>query len=90
MSPTRWVRNPEVLWREVADGVVLLPPGTDEPFALTDSGAAVWDLLATPVDIDTAVTQLATAYQVAPEVVGASVGPLLDDLRRRDAVRQVR
>lgn len=89
MGP-RWVRAPEVLWRETPDGVVLLPPGVSEPFALTDSGAAVWELLADPVELEAAVEHLATAYAVPADVVGASVQPLLHDLERRGAVRQVR
>lgn len=89
MTATRWVRDPAVVWREITDGVLLLPAGATEPFALTDSGAALWELLETPVSEKSAADRLAVAYRTAPEVVSETVGPLLADLERRRAVRQV-
>lgn len=84
-----WVRNPAVLWRETTEGVVLLPASAEEPFALTASGAALWDLLEAPIALDDAVRRLAAAYAATPDVVQADVRPVLAELERRDAVRQV-
>lgn len=91
MSPTSavWVRDPEVLWRNTAHGVVLLPAGAEEPFALTDSGAALWTLVETPVRLDEVATRLAANYGTSPAVVAESIRPLLADLERRHAVRRV-
>lgn len=84
-----WARDPEVLWREVAGGAVLLPANADEPFALTDSGAALWELLESPMGLDEVAARLAAVYATSPAVVEESVRPLLRDLERRHAVRQM-
>lgn len=89
MSAARWVREPSVLWREITDGVLLLPAAAVEPFVLTDSGAALWELLETPVSVTSVSAQLAAAYGTQPDVVGEAVSPLLADLERRRAVRRV-
>lgn len=84
-----WVRDPEVLWRDTAHGALLLPAGAEEPFALTDSGAAVWTLLETPIELDEVATRLAATYATSPAVVAESISPLLADLERRHAVRRM-
>lgn len=84
-----WVREPEVLWRDTAHGIVLLPAGAEEPFALTDSGAAAWALLENPVGLDEVATRLAATYGTSPVVVAESISSLLADLERRHAVRRL-
>lgn len=84
-----WVRDPEVLWRNTAHGIVLLPAGAEEPFALTDSAATLWELLEQPVALADAAAALAAVYGASPDVISDSLHPLLTDLERRHAVRQV-
>lgn len=83
---TLWVRDPATLWRETAGGVVLLPPGEQEVLALTDSGAALWELLEAPTRLDAAAARLAEAYGVAADIVLEGIRPLLADLEGRNAV----
>jgi hypothetical protein len=79
-----------VLSRSIPDGVVLLPVGADEPFALSRSGALLWELLASPVGLEEASRALAHSHGVDPGTVAADISPLLEELARRRAVREVR
>jgi hypothetical protein len=48
----RWRRRPEVLWRRLHAGVMLLVPGADEPAVASGVAATVWLALATPRAVD--------------------------------------
>ena len=85
---TTWSRCEEVLWRRVAGGVLLLPPGDAEPFVVTGPGAAVWDLLAEPCDVPSLTRALASDYGVGVEQVEQDVAPLLDALASRTVVTE--
>jgi hypothetical protein len=83
-----WARQPSVLWRRVLDDVVLLPPGADEPFALA-GGWELWDHLTQPRTAEELARALAASSGADPAAVRAQLGPLLDDLAARGAIRQV-
>ncbi len=74
---SRYVPNPEVLWRRTAGSVVLLPPGGD-PTELIGPAASVWDRVVTPGDepstdvIDLMVVEQIVDALVEMEVVVAS------------------
>lgn len=84
-----WVRAEAVLWRATPRGVVLFAPGDTEPCSLSDTGADLWELLATPVTIDRLAVVLAARYGTDPAQVEADLPPFLTDLERRGAVRRV-
>ncbi len=86
MTDECWVRSEKVLWRRVADGVMLLPLSEDEPFMVMASGAVVWDLLATPVRVEEAAEALAEAFGITTELAEADLRPFLDALAERSAV----
>lgn len=82
----RWARKPSALWREGIGRVVLLPATADEPLLLTGSGALLWDLLATPVELDAIARELATCYGVSPEEIAGELATALEDLDAAGAV----
>lgn len=83
------VRNGHVLWRKVPEGVLLLGPVAEDPLLLPGPGAAMWELLITPMKEEDIVRLLAGAYDTSAEVVGPDVSALVRDLvDRRLLVRQ--
>ena len=72
-----WCRAEPVLWRRTLDGVVLLEARAEaEPVVLRGPAAAIWELLAQPMDDADLVATLATSYgvdraRVAPDVAVA-------------------
>ena len=87
MTARPCVRVPGALWRRTLDGALVLPPGADEPFALTPTAAAVWESLAEPRDADALVDELADRFDVERQRAAAEIRGLLDDLEARGAVR---
>jgi hypothetical protein len=83
-----WARRPEVLWRWVIDGVVLLLTDEDNPFVITGSGAVLWGLLDQPRSTTDVVAQLADLYGVDPAVVLRDIAPLLEELAARGGLER--
>ncbi|CAB4708136.1 unannotated protein [freshwater metagenome] len=67
-------RNPEVLSRRHANGVLLLCPGAESPVFLEGSAPAIWALLERPASLGQLAEDLA-------EVFGQSPGALISDLK---------
>jgi hypothetical protein len=81
-------RNPEIVWRQGAFGIVLFPPRGDEPLTLSGTGAAVWDALATPSTESELVNRLGERFAVDPNRVRADVTPLLTRLTELGALEE--
>jgi hypothetical protein len=80
----RYRRNPEVLAQPVDGQAMLLSPDQTELLTLNPSGAAIWDALSSPGDIDEIVARVAAAWPDAdPAVVAVDVPVFVDDLRSR-------
>jgi Coenzyme PQQ synthesis protein D (PqqD) len=85
-----FVRDEAVLWRRVVDGVLLLPPGSDELMLLTGSGGEIWHALERPCSATELAGVLADRYDVTEQQLLTQVLPsTLDELERRRAVRRV-
>lgn len=85
-----FVRDEAVLWRRVVDGVLLLPPGSDELMLLTGSGGEIWHALERPLSASELAGVLADRYDVTEQQLLSQVLPsTLDELERRRAVRRV-
>ncbi|GEM_PF-4800624 len=84
---TSWVREEAVLWRGLGTGVVILPPGSDTPSLLSGSAAAVWRLLAEPVDLPAVVDRLALEFGAPEHEVGPGIARLLQQLVKLGAVK---
>jgi Coenzyme PQQ synthesis protein D (PqqD) len=85
-----FVRDEAVLWRRVVDGVLLLPPGSDDLMLLTGSGGEIWHALERPLSMAGLADVLADRYDVTEQQLLSQVlPPTLDELERRRAVRRV-
>lgn len=80
------MRSQRVLWRSVADGVIVLPVDAAEPFLLMGSGAVLWDILVAPVTTEEAAAALAQQFGIPPELAEEDMRPCLRDLVERGAV----
>ena len=87
---TAWVRSPRVLWRRVADGVLLLAPGAAEPMIITGSGAAIWELLGSPMDAQDVAWRLAELFDTTAERTRAETAPFLAQLALAGVLTKVR
>jgi hypothetical protein len=82
----RLCRCSDVLWRRVANCVVLLAPGAVDAVEVTEPGAALWELLATPSTRGELVDALADRYLTPPTVVQRDLEPVLSSLVERGLV----
>lgn len=78
-----------MLWRAGSFGVVILPPGADDPQTLTGTGPAVWNALARPQDRAELAAALGREFGADTARVRADLDPLLDELVRIGAVVEV-
>jgi coenzyme PQQ synthesis protein D (PqqD) len=86
----RVTRNGDVVMREVDDATFLVGPRDDGVFYLNTTGAAVWRLLAEPLDVDEMVGILTGAFPDAPVgQVRDDVAKLIEDLDGRGFLRWV-
>lgn len=87
----RWWRAPQALWRDVAEGVLLLDGGSDpatgpEPVLLTGPGADVWAGLADGPTRAELAARLGATYRAEPGQLAADLAAVLDDLLARGLV----
>lgn len=82
----RWVRADSVLWRRTPGAVVLLTDQSREPFSLTGSGRALWELLADALDEPELCRRLAVLHDTDPEGIASDVHHVLVTLAERGAV----
>ncbi|CAN5190393.1 hypothetical protein BH24ACT1_BH24ACT1_09320 [soil metagenome] len=83
----RWVRGDRVLWRRTPGAVVLLTDHGREPFSLTGSGRALWELLGEALDEAELCRRLAALHGTEAAGIAADVHRILRDLAGRGAVR---
>lgn len=68
------------------DGVLVLPPGADQPQALESTAAELWHLLAAPATVDELVEAMADLHGVGPEVVDDDVRSFVARLADLEAI----
>lgn len=88
MVDIRWVRSERVLWRRLADGVIVLPLEAEEPVMLAGSGAVLWDFLATPMAVEEAADAVALSFGITSETAEAGIRPFIAELAERAVVRE--
>lgn len=74
-----YVRNPKVLWRRIADGVLIRVP-EHQPGTLSGTGEALWNLLEVGGTRAQLAERLATAYSAPVGQVTADVTLALGQL----------
>ncbi len=88
-TPARWVRNPDVLTRRGAFGVLLLAPTADQPLLLEGTGVDLWDALDRPRTGGDVAAELASVFDADPATVAADVRAALEELGAVDLVVSV-
>lgn len=81
-----WSRRPDVLWRRLDGGLLLLPLAADEPALLDGVAPVIWDLLAEPVSISDAVDVLAEVFDADATIVERDLREFLETLHDLGAV----
>jgi hypothetical protein len=86
---TTYVRASDVLERQSADRLVLLPMSAPKPLLLDRPGQLVWSVLTEPITLDELSKVLSDATGTPAATIRSDVQPLLDELCAQQAVRQV-
>jgi hypothetical protein len=81
-------RSAGVLSRRVGQEVIVASAEGD-PYLLTGTGLAMWNLLRTPRTVSELVRELSTAYGAPPADVGSDVEPFLAELVSRGLVDEI-
>jgi len=84
----RWQRDPQVLWRRIGDGLVVLPPERAACLAVSGATGLLWELLAEPVDAGELVERMATETGADPAAVQAQVEAGLQVLAEAGVLRR--
>jgi hypothetical protein len=79
--------NPDVLHRRVGEEVVLVNLRTNQVFALNETGARFWELLAEGRSRDQIEQELLVEFQVESERLAQEIDELLVALERENMVR---
>lgn len=79
-------RNPSVVFRDLAEGGVLLHLDSGQYHGVNGTGLAVWGLLDRARTLDELVAALSTEVADAPAHIEEDVGAFLEALRKRDLV----
>jgi hypothetical protein len=78
---------PEVVWRRVPDGFMLLGLGHEDPLLLSGTGADLWELLGPGCAFEELVGELAGRYGTEPSRISNDVEAAVRTLVSADVVR---
>jgi hypothetical protein len=81
-------RSAGVLSRRVGEEVIVASAEGD-PYLLTGTGLAMWNLLRTPRTVSELVRELSVTYGAPPADVGSDVEPFLAELVSRGLVDEI-
>lgn len=76
----------EVQWSQLDDEMLAIDSQAGNCYSLNQTGAKVWDLIATPISVSDLCERLATSYNVAPETCWNDTVELLLSLREAGLV----
>jgi Coenzyme PQQ synthesis protein D (PqqD) len=86
-SSARIVRNPDVTYRDLEEGGVLLHLQSGAYHGLNTTGSAIWKLLDGEPTLHTVAAGLRDQLDDPPASLEQDVAGFLEGLRRRDLVR---
>jgi len=79
-------RRDDWLAAKVGDELVMMSVATGRYIGLNDVGARIWDLLATPCDVETLCSGLEEEYDVEPDQCRVEVDAFVAELVKHGAV----
>lgn len=88
MSEQLYVRSSDVLFAELGDDVVALHAERGQCYGMENVTAAIWNILAEPIDTDGICRQLVGMYEVEPEICRSEVTALIAQLRSEGLIRE--
>ena len=93
-TESRYQRNPEFIYRKIADESVLVPIHKDVAdmesiFTLNTVGAFIWDLLKEPSSLSGILDAVMDAYDADPEVMADDLDNFLQEMLAIDALQEV-
>ena len=71
---------------KVGDELVMMSAEKGNYIGLSEVGARIWELIATPQDVDDVCVQLQDEFEVKPEVCRAEVESFLNELVKHGAI----
>jgi len=71
---------------KVGDELVMMSAEKGNYIGLSEVGARIWELIATPRDVDAVCVQLQDEFEVKPEVCRAEVESFLNELVKHGAI----
>lgn len=86
---SRFVRAAEVLWRRLADVILVRTVADPEIVELLGTGVLLWVALVEPVTVGELAAELAAVVGAPVDIVTRDVRGALADLVRRGLVRQL-
>jgi Coenzyme PQQ synthesis protein D (PqqD) len=83
-SPTERLEvNPDVLFRQVEDELVLVKIASNEIFALNPTGARIWELISDNGDVAATVSLLAEEFEATESELREQVETFVAELQRQ-------
>ena len=76
-----------VVWRETADGVVLVDPSGGRVRVLNPVGSDIWKQISSGCDVATIRTNIETKYAVSAEKAASDLETFLDTLAERNLIQ---
>jgi predicted deacylase len=79
-------RDEDWLTARIGDELVMMSMSSGDYVGLSETGAAIWELLETPRDVDSICTELQRSFDVSPERCRTTVDAFLLKLSERGAI----
>ena len=86
---TRYTVSPDAACAAVDDGTVVLNMRTRRYYSLNETGASIWQMLATDADVGEIVSYLVASYEVDDVVARVTVETLLAELSAEALIARV-
>ena len=80
------LKEPDVVWRAVAEEVVVLDTRTSQYLSVNESGAVLWACLSEGASAEELVAELCGRYEVDEATAKADVEAFVDALRANDMI----
>ncbi|MCO5186473.1 MAG: PqqD family protein [Anaerolineae bacterium] len=78
-----------IVWRETADGIVLVDPGRGRVRVLNAVGSDIWKQILEGYDTTTIHTNIVNKYDVSAEKAAADLDLFLNELAQRELIQDV-
>lgn len=85
----RYVRQPDLIFTEMGDELVMMSIEQDAYFGLSGAGCKIWELIENPLSLGEIAQALTTEYEVDEETCRADAKAFLTQLEARKLVKAI-